>query len=157
MHCNSAICLLAHWGLLGSALAVGFALCACGAARAAPLDAYQWSNRPLVVFAPQTNHPGYARILRLIREESAAIEDRDMVVLRVVANAGFVNGEPLPAADVRTLRERFKVRSDEFVMVLVGKDGGVKGRYYDPQELYAVFRDIDGMPMRQREMRERGK
>ena len=59
-------------------------------------------------------------------------------------------------ADARALRTRFRVRPESFAVVLVGKDGTAKDRWAEPVPMGEVFRLIDGMPMRQREMRGAG-
>lgn len=45
----------------------------------------------------------------------------------------------------------------ESVAVLVGKDGGEKGRFPLPPDISAICRMIDSMPMRQAEMRRNAK
>ena len=39
-------------------------------------------------------------------------------------------------------------------MTLIGKDGGQKWRQSEPLDMETLFALIDGMPMRQAEMRE---
>jgi len=41
-----------------------------------------------------------------------------------------------------------------FHAILIGKDGGVKGRWDSPVDMDALFGLIDAMPMRRQEMRE---
>ena len=42
-------------------------------------------------------------------------------------------------------------------ILLVGKDGGVKLRSEEPVSIQRIFDLIDSMPMRRREMREKGR
>lgn len=70
------------------------------------------------------------------------ISERD---LRVEYLAGEEDAEPR--------RER-GVAEDDFVVLLVGRDGGVKHRYPEPTGPDELFGRIDEMPMRQREVRE---
>lgn len=114
------------------------------------LEAYMWKKRVLLAFAPEDNEA-----LRRHREAwtsvSAEVQERDMVRLEVVGDEVFDGGRR-GAAD--GLRARFRPEKRELVVVLVGKDGGEKMRGADlsPPD---VFRTIDAMPMRRREMRER--
>ena len=48
---------------------------------------------------------------------------------------------------------RFGVGADDFAVLLIGKDGGEKLRFTDLPDLQAIYTVIDGMPMRQGEMR----
>ena len=50
---------------------------------------------------------------------------------------------------------RTKLRPRGFMLVLIGKDGGVKLRKPFPWDVRQLMRAIDSMPMRQREIRER--
>ena len=52
--------------------------------------------------------------------------------------------------------ERYGVEPGRFAAVLVGKDGTVKHRSDKPVEPDGLYALIDEMPMRRREMRERG-
>jgi len=49
---------------------------------------------------------------------------------------------------------RTKLRPRGFMLVLIGKDGGVKLRKPLPWDVRELSRTIDTMPMRQREMRD---
>jgi len=69
---------------------------------------------------------------------------------------GSFGGEPAPSGQVSAVRKRFQIEAGHFTAILVGKDGTVKHRTntpVTPENLYAL---IDAMPMRRREMRERG-
>lgn len=75
-----------------------------------------------------------------------------MVVIEVVGNrVRTVIGDECRATATE-LRAGFRVRAEEFCVVLVGKDGGVKLREAAPVEADRVFALVDSMPMRQREM-----
>ena len=52
--------------------------------------------------------------------------------------------------------ERFGVEPGTFAALLVGKDGAVKHRSAEPVEPGELYALVDAMPMRRREMRERG-
>ena len=58
-----------------------------------------------------------------------------------------------PAADV--LRKQLRLMTSQFVVVLIGKDGGEKLRRTHRVDLGEIFALIDAMPMRRQEMRER--
>ena len=63
--------------------------------------------------------------------------------------------KPLSAESAEMLRRRFEIEKDSFVVILIGKDGGVKMVREDRLSLQEVFDRIDSMPMRRQEMRER--
>jgi len=111
------------------------------------LDALRWEKRPLVVFAPAAGDPRLKRQLAAVEAARAGFDKRDMELVVVPG---------LMTAIQPGLRRRFDVGEDEFVVLLIGKDGGVKRRETKPVALGPVFKQIDGMPMRQREMERDG-
>lgn len=66
----------------------------------------------------------------------------------------FVGDLPLEEEAVRQLQEEFEIDPADFVIILVGKDGGVKLRQEEYTPMGDIFDLIDSMPMRQREMKE---
>ncbi len=105
------------------------------AAAADALDAYRWRARPVVVVASESDPRAKAQA-GLLAAARAALLERDVVVIE--------------AAPETPLGRRF---GPGFAVVLVGKDGGEKARWREPVDPQAITREIDGMPMRQQEMR----
>ncbi len=112
---------------------------------ATELKTYKGQNRVLLVFAPSVKDKGYVEQKRLLAAAEDGLRERDMVVLELLG------GEHAEA-----LRSDLKVSNDLFVVVLIGKDGGEKERFLEPVEPTQLFSLIDRMPMRRREMQERG-
>ena len=121
------------------------------------LEKYQWENRLLLVFSPSSSDAEFVTFNRQMNETSAGVAERDLVVFRVFeVEDSRVADRPLSAADAEELRRRFRVASGRFRVVLIGKDGGVKMTRNGETELQEIFNRIDAMPMRRREMREKG-
>jgi len=105
------------------------------------LNPYKWQNRPVLVFADSSEDETYRAALEQLEAAAPGLRERDIVVL--------TDADPARATALRG-----RLNPDGFAMYLVGKDGGVKlsaGEVISPDTL---FETIDGMPMRQREMRE---
>lgn len=112
------------------------------------LSDYQWKNRLILVQATDEN----AGEIDTLRSARAAVDDRDIVWF-VNTGADLVSNQDGVSSslesEIKALLDQF--RSDERVL-LIGKDGGMKSR--EPSlDLDAIFRRIDRMPMRMREMR----
>ena len=112
------------------------------------LSDYQWKNRLILVQAADKNG-GEIDTLRSARAE---VDDRDIIWF-VNTGADLVSNQDGVSSslesEIKALLDQF--RSDERVL-LIGKDGGMKSR--EPSlDLDAIFRRIDRMPMRMREMR----
>ena len=122
------------------------------------LDSYQWQSRLLLVFAPSVRSPAYEKQMQLLEGEAEGFAARDLLLFRVLLEGpSYVGDEPLPEGAGAALRRRFDLDDDDFAILLVGKDGTEKRRDDAPLQVEAVYRTIDAMPMRQREMRERGR
>ena len=120
------------------------------------LQEYRWQNRLLLVFAPEEDDPRLARQIAISREHGDGLAERDLLLMEVVGRKAMrIEGHAGSATDAQALRDRHDVASDEFAVILIGKDGGMKRREPRPFEAEDLFATIDAMPMRQREMRVR--
>lgn len=139
--------------ILATGLLAGVCLMA-GAADDNPLHAERWRTRPLVVVAPDPDHPLLTGLQAQLRQADtrSAFDERDMVLFTVIGDRGEREGRPLTLEQTRGLKAALGVTATSPATVfLVGKDGSVKRTDRgDRIALAAVFAAIDGMPMRQR-------
>ena len=107
----------------------------------------RWSHRVILM---DTTDP---RLLGQLRDNQAAIDDRDLIWIAVDNEEMQSNlGAGISPALRAELNRDYFGRFDETVF-LIGKDGTLKSR--DAKlDLEALFGRIDAMPMRRREMRE---
>ncbi|CUH99645.1 DUF4174 domain-containing protein [Leisingera aquaemixtae] len=106
------------------------------------LEEFQWTYRPVVVFADSPEDPRYHEQIERLMQGAEALRKRDVVVLT----------DTDPAAK-SALRKKLRPRG--FMLVLVGKDGGVKLRKPHPWTVRELSRTIDKFPDRLREVEER--
>jgi hypothetical protein len=99
------------------------------------LDTHRWRNRLLLVFAPSEDDERYRALRRELQRQEHEIVDRDLLIFHILES----------------------VNPGQFIVVLIGKDGGEKLRGGREVDIAEIFSLIDSMPMRQREIRERGK
>ncbi len=111
------------------------------AADMADLSEFHWKKRPVVVFADSENDPAFIEQMELLAARTDALIERDVVVL--------TDTDPAARSALR-----LKMRPRGFMLVLVGKDGGIKLRKPFPWDVREISRSIDKMPIRQREIRE---
>ena len=115
------------------------------------LDKYRWKNRILIIFSYDTEFIEDQK--RLLKDERSGLIDRDMILL------GFSEDTPPfsldPSIELDELGKSLSIKDN--TIVLLGKDGGGKAKWESPVEPQTIFDIIDAMPMRQREMRERGR
>ena len=106
------------------------------------LASFLWHKRPIVVFADSPEDPRFNTQIELLNREPGLLLDRDVIVLT----------DTNPAAK-SALRKKLRPRG--FMLVLVGKDGGVKLRKPHPWSVRELTRSIDKFPDRLREVEER--
>jgi hypothetical protein len=140
---------------MGRQLIFGIALL-CGAASQAPahdLSQHEWRHRLLFLIAPQSEDAGLKMQQREIALRRDAMLDRDVLVFQLLPDQGLLGETPLPGESVRALREQLGVAAEDRLMILIGKDGGVKRRTALDTDLRDVLLQIDAMPMRRNEVR----
>ncbi len=121
-----------------------------------PLTQHQWRHRVLLLFAPDAEQAALQRFSERVVERQCGIDARDLVTGTIVADwRGRLAGQAISERGIDTLRSRYDVPTDRVATVLIGKDGGAKMAVDGVADMDAVFERIDGMPMRQREMRNR--
>ena len=107
------------------------------------ISAMKWEKRVLLVSAPDANDPSLNDQRRIIARWRAGAEERDITIVEVVGNK--VAGASDSAA---TLRQRYRLPTASFAVVLIGKDGGGKLRGTRPISAAMLEETIDAMPMR---------
>ncbi|SIO31516.1 protein of unknown function [Rhodovulum sp. ES.010] len=111
-------------------------------ARDISISDFHWLARPVVVFADSPADPRYRQQMDLILDRMDELAERDVVVI--------TDTDP---ASQSGLRQRLRPRG--FMLVLIGKDGGVKLRKPVPWDVREISRSIDKFPLRQQEIRDR--
>lgn len=112
------------------------------------ISGMRWEKRVLLVAASDGGDPLLRSQRRIIAEWRSGVEERDLVVVEVIGNK--VTGASDEAA---TLRQRYNLPSNDFSVVLIGKDGGSKLRQARPVSAEMLEKTIDAMPMRRDETR----
>lgn len=126
-----------------------------GSAMAYDLQRHLWTERLLFLVAPEFAELGLQQQLAVVAEQREAVMDRDLRVFALANDRGEVDGAPLGRVDVLSLRDQLRLAPHARALILVGLDGRIKSRAPLETSLDKVFQQIDAMPMRQQELRER--
>ena len=102
------------------------------------LNQYLWKNRIIITFAKDEDHPDLMRLKAEMKENKCKILNRDLL------HFNFINDHEIK--NLTTINDK------SFIILLIGKDGGVKYESNRFISLIQLFELIDSMPMRQREM-----
>lgn len=114
------------------------------------LSELTWKNRVLVAFGGAMDGRLRQQIT-LLMKNTDDLADRDMIVLQVSGDTVSTIFGSAPDLDADALRAGAKASGDEFQVILVGKDGGIKLRSNQVVGDVELFDLIDRMPMRRAE------
>lgn len=118
------------------------------------LDQYQWENRLLLIYPGSNKQDLVNQQIRKIADTDSDFIDRDMVYIVLNDDPFASDGQKLTSKDYQQLINKYDLQN-EYTVILIGKDGGVKhseSNIVDMEKIYAL---IDRMPMRRNEMRRR--
>lgn len=119
------------------------------------LSDHQWQHRLVLVFAPSERSLAYQQQMRMWQADMDGICDRHLKLVEVLGTgASRIDGQPITATAAERLRQQFGLTTNDFVVILVGKDGTSKQHSQTPVDLVQLFHTIDAMPMRRQEMRQ---
>lgn len=156
-------CLLVLLGCVPCAMAIGQVRKEqpTGGCPAQPstLRAMRNCYRPLLVFAPTLDDPKVIEQFKQLILSPPDLKSRNVLYVPVVPEG---HNQPIPGSRVPTARLsedelaatrlRFKVEPSEFLVILLGKDGGEKLNSPTPVPMEKIRQLIDSMPMRKQEM-----
>jgi len=121
------------------------------------LDQFRWENRILVLFSPDSDDESYQTQMEKFSNLEDELRDRDLILFSVFdEECSKLNDEVISDTSAESIRERLGTQDNGYSIFLFGKDGGVKLNKDEVLEPEELFRVIDRMPMRRREMREGG-
>jgi hypothetical protein len=111
---------------------------------------HQWKNRIILLCAPSASSAELKRQRELFAADPTGIKERDLIVRELLT-------DKLSEADQAYVKRTLNVSEGGFQVLLIGKDGGVKIRQGTPLGLKKLYSTIDGMYMRQQEMKKSGR
>lgn len=117
---------------------------------------FRWKNRIILLFGYHSRQESFQIQRALLANQSNGMRERDLLLFQVFKmEEGKYLEKKIKKSWAHELRQDFRVGSRDFCVILLGKDGGVKLKSNKVVPVQEIFSLIDGMPMRQREMRER--
>ena len=123
----------------------------------AQLTQHRWNHRIILVFSVNESDSLAIEQMKLLQADQLGLEDRDLVIYQLFQAKGIDPlGKEMTAKEIEKWRRKYQIKSTEFAVILIGKDGGEKLRSTQkllPRDL--LYRTIDAMPMRRAEMRRK--
>ena len=129
-------------------------------AQPSTLRAMRNCYRPLLVFAPAMDDPQLVAQFNQLKAHAPDLKSRDLLYVPIVPEG---HNQPIPGSRIHTaslsedelaaMRHHFKVEQNDFLVILIGKDGGEKLNSRTPVAIEQLKQLIDSMPMRKSEMK----
>ena len=126
-----------------------------------PLVQFRNKARPVLIFTPSVIDRRFLTQIHQLEPHTGDLAERQVVVLAFPAQPGpwprpaSADVWPQDTPDGSRTRTIYRVAPADFMVILVGKDGGEKLRSHQPIPYNTLSSTIDAMPMRQGEMRPR--
>ncbi len=99
-----------------------------------------YQNRLLLIFTPRVDLPLYQREEEMLVNHVEGLASRDIQVYRLFPRKGLnPQNKKINAAQVLSLRNKYEVGEEQFLNIMVDKDGKAKLRkrgYMSPQSLF---------------------
>ncbi len=121
------------------------------------LSDHQWKNRLVLILTESKSLGVYKDQINELLTDRPDLEERKLVIYSVMPDQykkGITSQEWVNSKD---LYDEYKKAEDEFEVILIGLDGGVKLRQTKLLTNDKLFAIIDGMPMRRAEIRREKK
>jgi Domain of unknown function (DUF4174) len=109
-----------------TSLALSLVVLTAASLPAAAFNDYIGRKRPMIVFAPNADHPGYVLQRNVINGNRIGFSDRDLVVIYVVGGEVKTEFGAGPGMNAAAIRQRFRISEGQFRTFLVDKDGKLK-------------------------------
>lgn len=128
------------------------ALLSAGISFGQNLEKHEWKQRVLIITSKDSMK--LKEQIQLLQKDISGIQERKLAIYQVMPN-GYAKGTRLNNwTKSTTFYETIKMRKENFEIILIGLDGGVKHRQTKLLTTKKLFTLIDGMPMRKAEMRK---
>ncbi|WP_425390540.1 DUF4174 domain-containing protein [Ekhidna sp.] len=120
-----------------------------------PIKEHQWEKRVLIFSATSPTNIGYKRQEQLMSKGKKGMKERDLIVYKLYDDHWIDHKDKILSKEQAVaIRKEYDIPEGQFMVLLIGKDGGVKMRKDDIMSTREIFALIDSMPMRKQEMRE---
>ena len=118
------------------------------------LEKYQWKNRLVLVFSNDDSQSMAEQQINWLKKQDESLAERDLLFFWFGEQNLSASISRFSIQEVASLRERYNPEGKSFILLLIGKDGGVKMTRYAAVEPLEIFDLIDSMPMRRSEMQK---
>lgn len=120
------------------------------------LNQFQWKHRVLIIGHESNDTQFLNKQLELLNKDKVGYEERKLLIIGI-NEKGYQIYKENSASFINTTKpyKDLKLGASDHTILLIGLDGGIKYRSKDTMTTRQLFSIIDGMPMRQSEIRNK--
>lgn len=115
---------------------------------------HKWENRVLLVFTHKKNDEIFNKQISNLLKEKKGLTERKLIIYQFVKDQYSINFDSKWLLS-SLKKNKYKTESENFKVVLIGLDGGIKLEQTSFLSTKKLFTIIDGMPMRRNEIRNK--
>jgi len=122
------------------------------------LNDHNWKNRVLIVKTLNSDSEKFNEQLNEFKNSNLELKERKIVLYKIVqdefSSINFITNDSVNSRKVSEITtQNILYQKEDFEVILVGLDGGLKLKQGDVLLKEELFRIIDSMPMRKNEIR----
>jgi len=118
------------------------------------ISAHQWENRVLIVMAASKDSELLQKQITIFNQNEDGLKERKLAIfLMTPREFAIYNPKEIEWKPFTAPFDSDKLRDTEIELHLIGLDGQIKYKTYSLTPALEIFAIIDGMPMRQTELR----
>jgi len=121
------------------------------------LSSHQWKDRLLLVLTTDNSKDLYREQMNILNDNTEGLEERKLVIYSVMPQQYKKGIEAESWMKSTRLNDRYRQQGEDFEVILIGLDGGIKLRQAEILSIEKLFATIDAMPMRSNEIRKRSR
>ena len=124
-------------------------------ANAQELSSHQWKDRLVLILIDDTNNQTYQNQILAFQENMEGLNERKLIVYHIKPTQYKLGLTTSNWQESKKLFNQFKKTDASFEILLIGLDGSTKLRRTEFISCEELFRTIDVMPMRRKEINKK--
>ncbi|PQJ80792.1 hypothetical protein BTO18_17140 [Polaribacter porphyrae] len=116
------------------------------------LQKHRWKNRVVLIFSDSKDDEKLQNQINILSKEKEGLAEMKLLIYRFSQGFFTTNFNTIWFSSTLKIR-KYKKKSEDFKIVLIGLDGGIKMKQTTLLSAEKLFAIIDGMPMRRSELR----
>ncbi|WP_170063310.1 DUF4174 domain-containing protein [Polaribacter porphyrae] len=116
------------------------------------MQKHRWKNRVVLIFSDSKDDEKLQNQINILSKEKEGLAEMKLLIYRFSQGFFTTNFNTIWFSSTLKIR-KYKKKSEDFKIVLIGLDGGIKMKQTTLLSAEKLFAIIDGMPMRRSELR----